>query len=121
MGDPIWPTSTVPDAPEQRDYEEKLSINAATFEPDVGPPTMFRRSTLDGAAIKCTIIMSEAERDAFKTFYRTTLRDGTRAFKWTNPAYGVEGRHLFDPGNPPTFKNIGAALWQVGLNIIRIG
>jgi len=119
MGDYTWPEA-IPSEPEQSGYEEKLSINAGIFEPDVGPPTMWRRSTLDGAAIKGNIIMTTAERDLFKTFYRTTLRDGTRPFLWTNPAYGVEARHIFDPGNPPTFQAIGAALWRVGLQIIRL-
>jgi hypothetical protein len=119
MADPTWP-ATIPSEPEQSGYDEKLAISSSIFEPDVGPPTTWRRSTADGAAIKATIIMTDAERDLFKTFYRSTLRDGSRAFNWTNPAYGSSARHLFDPGNPPVFVNIGAALWRVTLQIIRL-
>lgn len=119
MGDHSWPAG-VPSEPEQAGYDEKLSINASAFEPEVGPPTTWRRSTLDGAAIKANIIMSTAERDLFKTWFRSTLKDGTRPFLWLNPAYSGEARHIFDPGNPPTFQAIGAALWRVGLQIIRL-
>ncbi len=119
MGDHTWPVG-VPYEPEQSDYDEKLAINAASFEPDVGPPTMWRRSTLDGADIKASIIMTNAEKALFHTWFRSTLKDGTRPFVWENPAYGVSKRHIFDPGNPPTYRNIGAALWRVGLSIIRL-
>lgn len=119
MSYPSWP-SGVPSEPEQDGYAEDFAANLATFEPDVGPPTSWRRSTLDSGKIDATIIMTTAERDLFKTFFRTTLKDGSTPFLWTNPAYDAEATHIFDPKTPPQFRPIGASLWRVRLSIIRI-
>ncbi len=119
MSDPSWPVD-VPSEPESNDYRETLLPNVASFKPDVGPPTAWRRSTLDGGSIQASFVLTYAQRDSFKTFYRTTLKDGTLPFLWTNPAYGVSGRYLFDPENPPQFQSIGAALWRVGTAIIKL-
>lgn len=119
MADATWPT-TVPEEPENDDYDETFLPNEASFQPDVGPPTSWRRSTLDGGQISASIIMTTAERDFFKTFYRTTLKDGTRPFVWNNPAYSSAGRYKFAPSSPPRVSAIGAGLWRVRLSLIRL-
>lgn len=119
MSDAVWPVS-IPSEPEQGDYRETITPNLSSFTPDVGLPTSWRRSTLDSAEIQASFRLTYAQRDAFKTFFRDTLADGSRAFRWTNPAYGVEARYIFDPKSPPQFQPIGGALWRVGVSLIKV-
>ena len=119
MTDISWP-SGVPEAPERDGYNEELRPNIASFEPEAGPPTSWRRSTVDSGLVSAAFIMTTAERDLFKTFYRTTLKDGSLPFSWDNPSYSSAARHLFDPKSPPSWQAIGADLWRVRVSFIRL-
>jgi hypothetical protein len=119
MVDAVWP-SNVPHEPEQGGYGETIASNLASFSPDVGPPTTWRRSTIKSTKIQATILMTGAERDLFTTFFTDTLGDGALPFTWTNPAYGVSKRYTFDPGSPPQWASVGYDLYRVQLNIIKL-
>lgn len=118
MSDASWPA--IPYEPEQSDYREVTTPNVSSFKPDVGPPTTYRRSTLDMVNIQATFVLTGAERATFLTFYRTTLQDGILPFLWTNPAFGASARYLFDPDNPPQWASAGFDLWRLTVSVIKL-
>lgn len=120
MVDAAWPTGSVPYEPEQSGYSEKVQSNLASFNPDVGPPSVWRRSTIKCTQISADILMSGAELAAFNTFFETTLLDGSLPFTWTNPRYGVSKRYMFDPSAAPQWDSIGFDLYRVRLTIIKL-
>jgi hypothetical protein len=121
MADPSWP-STVPSEPEIGNYREAVISGNASFQPDTGPPTSWRMSTLDSIAVQASFILhSDTERDSFKAFFRTTLRDGQKKFIWDNPAYDVPGVYLFEPENPPQLTPVGPGRWRLGVSVIKLG
>lgn len=120
MSDPAWP-GTVPYEPEIDGYDEEVRSNLSSFSPDVGPPTSWRRSTLDSSNVRATILMTGAEYTAFMMFFRTTLADGSLAFEWDNPAYSATGRYKFSPDQAPRRVPAGPDLWRVSFSAIRLG
>lgn len=121
MADAVWP-STVPFEPEQGSYSEAIVSNLASFQPDVGPPTTTRRSTIKSTKIKAAFFMTTAERVLFETFFTDTLGDGSLPFTWVNPVYGVSKRYMFDPSSPPEWAPIGSGqAHRVACSIIKLG
>jgi hypothetical protein len=120
MVDAAWPTGTVPHEPEQTSYSEQIESNLASFKPDVGASSMWRRGTLPGTTIQCDILMVGTELAAFETFFRTTLGDGALPFTWTNPRYGVSKRYQFAPDQPPRWDSIGFDLYRVRLTMNKL-
>lgn len=119
MADATWP-ATLPEKPERDGYNEDVTPNVSSFDPDVGPPTAWRRSTLDGRKIRMSFVFTNSQRDTFLTFYRSTLFDGVRPFLWTNPSYGVEKRYLFDPKTPPAIESIGHEFWKIQVSVFKL-
>lgn len=120
MSDPAWP-STVPDAPEYNGYGATPLPSGASFQPDVGVPTSWPRTTLDSRKIQASFVWNTTQRDAFYTFYNTTLKRGSRPFQWDNPAFSVTGRCKFDIESPPREEAIGFEMWRISVTIFRIG
>ena len=57
MADPLWPAS-VPSDPEIGNYRESVISGNASFQPDAGPPTAWRMSTLDSLAVQASFILN---------------------------------------------------------------
>ncbi len=108
MPDPIWP-ATVSSAPLQGSYGEQFQSNLTKFQPDVGPPSVTRRSILKATRIECVFRMTQVELDDFLDWFHDDLEDGSLAFEWTNPIYGQALRYRFDPANPPRWEVAGFA------------
>ncbi len=117
---PVWPSATVPDGPEYDGYRRVGVTNEASFQPDVGPPTTWRRSTLNLSKVSASFVWNTTQRDAFDTFYQTTLKDGSLAFQWDNPAYSATGIYKFDPSNPPQEEAVGYEMWRVSIVVYKL-
>lgn len=120
MASPVWPTATVPANPEAGTYSEQRLQSGSSFQPDVGPPSQFRRTTLKASNIKATFSWTGAQKTAFFAFYDDDLDGGTRPFLWTNPVYGVEERYVFDIGNGPQVSDAGYDRYAVTVSIFRL-
>lgn len=119
MVDAVWPAINAD--PEQGSYSEAAVSNLASFKPDVGPPSTWRRSTLKSTKIQAAFFFTSAELATFRTFFETTLGDGALPFTWTNPVYGVSKRYMFDPENPPQWQPLGSGnAYKVSLSIIKL-
>lgn len=120
MADIPWP-STIPDEPDQGSYGEAVVSNLSSFSPDVGPPTVWRRSTIKGTKIQFTLFMTPAELVLFREFFEDDLGDGALPFSWTNPVYGVAKRYMFDPQTPPQWAPLGyGAAYRVSVSLLKL-
>jgi hypothetical protein len=121
MSYPVWPEATIPHRPEYNGYGSSLLPTSSSFKPDIGLPTTWRRSTLDARKIQSSFVWTTAQRDAFYTFYNTTLKNGTKVFYWDNPALAGTGRYQFDVESPPREEAIGFDMWRVSVSVYRLG
>lgn len=119
MADPVWPTN-VPFEPETSSYNEEILNANSTFQPDIGPPTTQRRSTLQATSISAVILLTQTERENFLTFYYTTLQNGSLPFLWDNPVYSTQGRYLFDPETPPSLPAAGFNLYRLTFRAFKV-
>ena len=120
MVDAVWP-ATVNAEPDQGSYTEAAVSNLASFSPDVGPPSVWRRSTIKQTKISATFFMTAAELEDFREFFEDDLGDGALPFTWTNPVYGVSKRYMFDPGSPPQWAPIGhGSAYRVAINLLKL-
>src|SRR5262245_48642723 len=100
MTTPAWPT-TLPCSP-MFPFSEQRQRNIRAFNPEVGPPKMALRSTAASVKFACVFKFTKAQLAIFKTFYETTLADGTLPFTWKNPIDGVTYNWMFAPDEAPT-------------------
>lgn len=120
MATAAWP-GTIPSEPEQGSYSEQVVSNLGAFQPDVGPPTTLRRSTIKGTKIQAVFFMTSAELALFRTFFETTLGDGSLPFTWVNPIYGVSNKYMFDPNSPPNWAPLGpGSAFKVACTILKL-
>ncbi len=86
-----WPAS-LPQKPAGRTWSGGAQNNQVAFEPDVGDDIVRRR----GSAVAFEYsgrfsALTLTQVNTFKTFFHTTLSDGTATFTWTDPIYGDSG------------------------------
>lgn len=70
-------------------YHEKKDRNVATFQPEVGPAMERRRTSVGSYTMSFDILLTTTEVAALKTFYDTTLADGSLYFTFTHPLTGA--------------------------------
>ena len=73
-----WP-SVLPSHPM---YQAAMpySDNIVRFSPDVGPDILRRRATVAGGETQYTFMLSKPQAQAFDTFYKVDLQDGSLKF-----------------------------------------
>lgn len=79
-----WP-SDVPSYALIDGYDESMEGNAVSFTPEVGPPKWRRLFSTSSEVLSFSILMTAAQYASFLTFYRSTLKDGTKPFTMTHP------------------------------------
>lgn len=121
MSDPAWPEATVPHRPEYSGYGATPLPSGSSFKPDVGVPSSWPRTTLDAHKVQAPFVWNTTQRDAFYEFYNTTLKKGSRAFRWNNPAFSATGRYKFDVESPYSEEAIGYEMWRVSISVYRLG
>jgi hypothetical protein len=114
-----WPAS-LPQCPILNAFSEQRQRNVRSFNPDVGPPKMGRRSTAVGVKTNTAWRMTNAQVITFNTFYETTLADGTLPFDWPHPITKVSYTWMFDTGEAPTFERYAPRFQRVSFQLIRL-
>lgn len=108
---PSWPYD-VNQLVSRRSYGERPERNVASWQPEVGPPSERRRSSVTSSQLQFSGRVTDAEWASLMTFYRTTLRDGALPFCRTQPLTGVTGKFKFT--EPPALGgNVGALYREV--------
>lgn len=94
MTTPSWP-GTVNQNVEQDGFAEAPERNVVSFQPEVGPPTERRRTSISTNVFSFTSQCTSAEYDAIVDFYRNTLLDGVLTFTRNHPRTGVSANFKF--------------------------
>ena len=76
-------------------YTETPERNVASFPVEVGPAKERQRTSYSTDLVTFTGSYTKAEWASLKTFYRTTLLDGTQPFIFTNPFDLTDGTYKF--------------------------
>lgn len=87
---------------------------------ETGPYKQRPRFTKTARFLSGTILIDEAQRATFDTFYNTTIDEGSGEFDFTDPADGSTASVRFTA--PPTFEYLvggasGVALSRVSLEL----
>lgn len=88
----VWP-GTLPQNYIAADYTDTLADALIKDEYNVGPPSYRRRTTAAVRRFSGTMVMNAAEWIILRSFFQTTLLDGTLRF--TFPPQGVSDRSRF--------------------------
>jgi len=113
-----WP-STLPQCPILTGWDETPQTNVATFSPEVGPPKYRRRSTAKAWLSDTTWRMTSAQVATFKTFYETTIADGSLPFTWAHPITKVTYNWCFTK-QAPKIQRVAPAVHTVDFQLLRL-
>lgn len=81
-----WP-ATLPEYPLEQGLSEGLPQQILESGLDGGRPTARRRHSNRGRMFTLTMVLTEAQREAFEAFYDTTTKGGVTSFDWVHPIY----------------------------------
>jgi len=104
MSIPDWHTD-LPDYLLIEGYGETLPNNLIRSEMDTGPAKVRRRNTAGAYQVSGQQYLTAAQLSTLKTFYQSTLLDGSLRFAWTDPLdseTAVEMRFV----EPPTWTKV---------------
>jgi len=114
-----WPAG-LPQCPILNGWSETPQPNIGAFAPEVGPPKMKRRSTAKTWLSTLTYRMTSAQVVTFKTFYETTLEDGSLPFTWPHPVTKTSYSWNFNPGDEPTITRTAPSVHTVAFKLQRL-
>lgn len=104
MPNPVWPG----DLPQNVLIGATMlrETNVIRTPTDGGPAQVRRRSSSAVTRVSTPIVLTQAQRDSFDTFFETTLSDGALRFDWTHPV----------SGNTVEFRFLGPPLFSLGMS-----
>ncbi|MBX4884046.1 hypothetical protein HJA90_10670 [Rhizobium bangladeshense] len=106
---PSWP-ATLPQAFLKDGYSEEEADNLLASNVSVGPAKVRRRTTSDVYPITGSMMMSEAQRQIFRSFVQADTKDRAIAFTFPDPHGG--SALLVRMRQPPSYAAIGIS-WRV--------
>ncbi len=110
---PTWPAS-LPQQFERSSINEELESNAIETAMEYGPPKRRRRTTTNVNMLSGTMIMTQTQLDAFKTFYLTTVKE-VDPFDFPDPHGGADLSVVFAGAPKVTYFTPGS--WRVALKL----
>jgi len=114
-----WP-STLPQCPNLTEWQEEPQPNVADSNAPVGLPRKARRSTAKTWIVDATFRMTNEQLLTFKTFFETTLLDGSLPFNWAHPITLVSYDWLFSPGDEPNIERFALNASTVQIKLLRL-
>ncbi|MCK5581330.1 MAG: hypothetical protein KAJ18_08665 [Candidatus Omnitrophica bacterium] len=75
---------------------------------DAGPASVRNRFTAFSQQINTPIVLTGAQLEIFRTFYRDTLNNGTNTFTWTDPVDDQSVTLRFK--SPPRWKAVRSGI-----------
>lgn len=92
-------------------------VNVVAFRPQVGVPTLYQVGESQSRYIRGRLRISDAQLETFFTFYRETIRNGSRRFDWESASFdGATLRLQFDPDEPFTYSGMAGG-WMLSVNL----
>lgn len=120
MSLPVWPAG-VPSRPIADTMSRRPKPTIIAFGTETGSGKRRRRSQPRASLVSATIRMTPAERDAFVTFFQTTLADGASPFTLSDPWGGGTLTFVFDAADPWAEKPAGQTRWDISVKLERRG
>lgn len=114
-----WP-GTVPNEALYGTYTEQPEPVVDSFQPEQGPPIEGIAGSLETDQVSYAIMLTNAERAALMTFWRTTLSQGTEYFTATNPAYGGTETYRFTEPPQAQAQQTKIAAYRVDIKLQRL-
>lgn len=110
-----WPGG-VPEVELAGTFTEEIEDSRAEFNPEVGPPKRRQRTSVATARLSWEQHLTQTQFAALKTFYETTLLNGTLPFTRTHPSTGSTVTMTFLA--PPSRRNVmGADIYRVPFSV----
>jgi hypothetical protein len=115
----VWPVA-VPNEALIGTYTERPNPVVDEFRPEQGPPIQGIAGSIQTDLVSYAIMLTNTQRAALMTFWRTTLSQGTEYFTATNPAYG--GTETFRFVDPPEAQSQSTrtAAYRVEIRLERL-
>lgn len=115
---PTWPTTgSFPQCPLPGSWQRDRAPNLLTFEPDVGPPLVRRRSTVSTLNVSFAIVITTAQLATLDTFFESDCGEGSIPFDWKNPETGATEQWSFV--DPPSVQKPFRDKYQVQIVLRR--
>lgn len=96
----VWPAAGVPPKPLFGSYDERLKSFNGEFQPDVGPPSRWPRSSKAMLEVSFRVFLTAAQRLALIDFWGTACKMGALPFTMNDPMSGQSGLVWFWAGEP---------------------
>lgn len=114
-----WPAG-LPQCPILNGFQETPQPNTVAFNPETGTPKVRRRSTAKGWLTDMVYRMSNAQLLTFKSFYETTLEDGSLPFTQNHPVTKVNYSWMFNPDSQPQIQRTAPGFSTVSFQLVRL-
>lgn len=113
-----WPTAgSFPQLPLNGSWSRQRQSNLITFEPDVGPPLVRKRSTVSVVKASFSLKLTAAQLATLDTFFETTCNEGATPFTWDNPETGATETWAFV--SPPAVGHETKGAYAVQIELRR--
>ena len=83
MASIVWPTS-LPQRLRRDGYQEQLAEGTIRTQMDEGPDKVRKLPTFDYDEVSGSVLVTDAQWQTLRTFYRTTTKGGSLAFEWVD-------------------------------------
>jgi len=103
MATATWPAS-LPE-PEREGFTHTLGNGSVRTEMDAGPAKTRRRFTATVDKVRASVFVTGTERQTLRSFYKTTLKEGSLTFEWEDRITGTTEEYRFV--SPPRFRLMG--------------
>jgi hypothetical protein len=97
-------------------FQLRLGNTRIATDMDVGPAKIRSRFTDAVDGYDCQVLLDFTDIATFKTFYKTTLGNGTLPFLFVDPTTEVESVFRFVPGQDPIIRPIGGRVFQLSMS-----
>ena len=112
MAIPVWPSS-LPQELITDGYGQQAPNTIIATQMDVGPGKRRRRTSAGVQPVQGQIVVTEAQLDTLRTFFRTSLGDGALRFSWADPVSGSPVEMRFT--EPPQWSARTSGIYTVSL------
>ena len=106
-----WP-AWIKQAALQNGYGEEPEVNVASFQPEVGPAKLRRRTSMPNETMTFSYQYDASDWEDLKNFYKGTLSDGTQPFTMTHPRTGTVATWVFTAA-PKVTQTLGPLFFTI--------
>lgn len=115
---PSWPNA-LPQTPLIASYAEELGF-PVIHAPVDGPPLSRRRYTAAPDVISVAFVMTTAEVETFKAFYRDDIKHGSLTYTWNERGIAGATVRTYRMTGPPSIIPLSDERWRVSFGLILL-